>query len=57
VQLGQDELIAHCRSRIASYKKPRSVEFVTALPRLFNGKIDKKDLHTLYWNRQERQVS
>jgi long-chain acyl-CoA synthetase len=28
-----DELIDHCRSRIASYKKPRSVEFVEALPR------------------------
>ena len=29
----EDEIIAHCRDRIASYKKPRSVEFVTALPR------------------------
>jgi long-chain acyl-CoA synthetase len=28
-----DELIDHCRSRIASYKKPRAVEFVDALPR------------------------
>jgi long-chain acyl-CoA synthetase len=28
-----DELIAHCRDHIASYKKPRSVEFLTALPR------------------------
>ncbi len=27
------ELIEHCRARIASYKKPRSVEFVDALPR------------------------
>jgi long-chain acyl-CoA synthetase len=31
--VGADELIAHCRERIASYKKPRTVEFVTALPR------------------------
>jgi acyl-CoA synthetase (AMP-forming)/AMP-acid ligase II len=28
-----DELIEHCRTRIASYKKPRSVEIVDALPR------------------------
>jgi acyl-CoA synthetase (AMP-forming)/AMP-acid ligase II len=28
-----DELIAHCKARIASYKKPRTVEFVAALPR------------------------
>ena len=27
------ELVAHCRERIASYKKPRSVRFVPALPR------------------------
>ena len=29
-----EELIEHCRKLIASYKKPRSVEFVDALPRL-----------------------
>ncbi len=28
-----DELVAHCRERIASYKKPRSVRFVPTLPR------------------------
>lgn len=28
-----DELIEHCRAHIASYKKPRSVVFVDALPR------------------------
>jgi long-chain acyl-CoA synthetase len=28
-----DELVEHCRSRIASYKKPRTIEFVDALPR------------------------
>jgi len=28
-----DDLIEHCRARIASYKKPKSVEFVAALPR------------------------
>ena len=28
-----EEIIEHCRASIASYKKPRSVEFVDALPR------------------------
>jgi long-chain acyl-CoA synthetase len=28
-----EEIIEHCRGRIASYKKPRTVEFVDALPR------------------------
>ena len=29
----EQEIIEHCKSRIASYKKPRTVEFVDALPR------------------------
>lgn len=37
-------LVAHCRTAIASYKKPRHVEFIPDLPRLFNGKVDKKAL-------------
>ncbi|MCK9917717.1 long-chain-fatty-acid--CoA ligase [Microbacteriaceae bacterium K1510] len=51
-----DDLIAHCRANIASYKKPKSIEFVDALPRLFNGKIDKKALRAPFWNEQGRQV-
>jgi acyl-CoA synthetase (AMP-forming)/AMP-acid ligase II len=51
------ELIAHCRARIASYKKPRSVDFVHELPRLFNGKVNKKALRAPYWAERERQVS
>jgi acyl-CoA synthetase (AMP-forming)/AMP-acid ligase II len=31
--VSEEEIIEHCRRRIASYKKPRSVEFVDALPR------------------------
>ncbi len=52
-----DELIIHCRTLIASYKKPRTVEFVEALPRLFNGKIDKKALRAPFWGDTTRQVS
>jgi acyl-CoA synthetase (AMP-forming)/AMP-acid ligase II len=51
------EIIDHCRSRIASYKKPRSVDFLEALPRVFNGKVDKKALRAKYWQSQDRQVS
>jgi acyl-CoA synthetase (AMP-forming)/AMP-acid ligase II len=47
-----EDLIGHCRSRIASYKKPRTIEFVAALPRLFNGKIDKKALRAPFWPRE-----
>jgi len=55
--LSEADVIAHCRARIASYKKPRSVDFMEALPRLFNGKIDKKALRAPYWSGRDRQVS
>jgi len=52
-----DDLIEHTRALIASYKKPRSIDFVGSLPRLFNGKIDKKALRAPYWQDRDRQVS
>ncbi|MGH8794683.1 MAG: AMP-binding protein [Stackebrandtia sp.] len=36
-----DGLIAHCREHIASYKRPREVEFVDALPRTSTGKVQR----------------
>ena len=51
------QLIEYTRERIASYKKPRSMDFVDTLPRLFNGKIDKKALRAPYWAGRDRQVS
>ena len=36
-----DDLIAFCRERLASYKKPRQVIFVKALPRNALGKVQK----------------
>ena len=53
----ENDLIEYTRTRIASYKKPRSIDFVESLPRLFNGKIDKKALRAPYWQGRERQVS
>jgi acyl-CoA synthetase (AMP-forming)/AMP-acid ligase II len=41
------ELVAQCRDRIASYKKPRTVEFATALPRR-GGQLDYDDLDARY---------
>src|SRR5579862_1608912 len=34
-------LLAHCRTLIAGYKCPKSLEFVTELPRLPSGKVSK----------------
>ena len=43
-----EALIEHCRTLIARYKCPRSVEFVDQLPRLATGKLDKPTLRARY---------
>ncbi|HEY7107484.1 MAG TPA: AMP-binding protein [Acidimicrobiia bacterium] len=43
------ELIAHCRSKLAHYKCPRTVDFEPELPRLDTGKLYKKQLRDRYW--------
>ena len=49
----EQELLEFCRSKIAHYKCPRSVEFLDALPKTGTGKILKKDLRKKYWAGQE----
>ncbi|MEV0644785.1 AMP-binding protein [Phytomonospora sp. NPDC050363] len=38
---GAEDLIGHCRDRIAVYKRPREVEFLEALPRTSTGKVQR----------------
>ncbi|MFC1532966.1 long-chain-fatty-acid--CoA ligase [Thermodesulfobacteriota bacterium] len=42
------EIIAFCKEHIASYKAPKSVEFVKSLPKNPQGKILKKELKQKY---------
>ena len=42
------ELVSFCRSHLAHFKCPRSVDFVTSLPRQDNGKIYKRVLREQY---------
>ncbi|MCY1457789.1 Long-chain-fatty-acid--CoA ligase [compost metagenome] len=42
------DLIEHSRSLIASYKKPKKVIVVDALPKLVTGKVNKIELRNLY---------
>lgn len=53
----EEELITHCRSRLAGYKIPKSVDFVSAFPMTGSGKVSKKDMRTAYWNTTDRAVS
>lgn len=50
------ELIAFCRDHIASYKKPKRIEFVDNLPKNNYGKIVKSELRAKYWEDRERKV-
>jgi acyl-CoA synthetase (AMP-forming)/AMP-acid ligase II len=52
-----DRLIAHCKSNLAHYKCPRSVEFVTALPLSGAGKILKTVLREPFWRGCGRKIS
>jgi acyl-CoA synthetase (AMP-forming)/AMP-acid ligase II len=46
------ELIAWCRSHLAHYKCPRSIDFEVELPRLPTGKLHKQPLRARYWPTQ-----
>jgi fatty-acyl-CoA synthase len=43
----EEELIAHCRGRIASYKVPRAVRIVPDVPRAAGPHGDKAQKHKL----------
>lgn len=45
-ELTTKALLRHCKTIVASYKAPRVVEFVQALPKTNSGKINKKALQT-----------
>ena len=54
---GADEIVAHCRTLIAGYKCPRSVEFADALPLSGAGKVLKTKLREPFWAGRERNVA
>jgi fatty-acyl-CoA synthase len=53
---GMEELIGHCQERLARFKCPRSVEFVSSLPRTGSGKIAKKEIREPYWVGHTKRV-
>jgi fatty-acyl-CoA synthase len=53
----EQELLEFCRSRLAHFKCPRSVELVSALPKTATGKVLKRDLRKKYWGEQTRTDS
>jgi long-chain acyl-CoA synthetase len=56
MSLTAEELMEWSRSRVAGYKRPRSVDFVDAIPRNLSGKILKRQLREPYWTGVSRGV-
>jgi long-chain acyl-CoA synthetase len=50
------QILEHCREKLASYKRPKSVDFVNELPRNTMGKLLKRELRQPYWKDRERNV-
>jgi len=55
-RVDEEEIIQFCKEFLASYKKPKSVEFVSELPRNPQGKILKRVLREKYWAGKERKI-
>lgn len=52
----QDEIIEFCRARLASYKKPKGIDFVGQLPKNSYGKVEKKKVKARYWQQASRTI-
>ncbi|HEY6641977.1 fatty acid--CoA ligase [Povalibacter sp.] len=50
-------IVAWARERIATYKLPKSIDFVETLPRNAAGKILRKELRAPYWQGRDRLVN
>jgi fatty-acyl-CoA synthase len=45
------------KERLAHYKAPRAIEFVSELPKTGSGKIYKRGLRESHWLDREKQVN
>ncbi len=52
----ETEIISAAAKHLASYQKPRSVDFVDSLPKAPTGKILKRTLRDPYWAAAERKI-
>ena len=52
----EEELIDLCKENLASYKKPRTIEFRRELPKSPTGKILKRVIREAFWKGRDRSV-
>jgi len=56
VSIAEGEIIDYCRDHMASFKKPKSGDFIKELPLNPYGKVEKKKLRDPYWAGYDRRV-
>jgi long-chain acyl-CoA synthetase len=57
MKAAEEEIIEHCKKHLAGYKKPKSVDFVEALPKSAYGKILRRALKEPYWKGRDRMIN
>jgi long-chain acyl-CoA synthetase len=51
-----EEILSFCSGKLARFKTPKSVDFVTEMPRDPNGKLYKRKLREPYWAAAQRAI-
>jgi acyl-CoA synthetase (AMP-forming)/AMP-acid ligase II len=54
--VGENELIEHCRTRLAAYKAPKAVRFVDEVPKSPVGKLLRRALRDPLWEGTSRRL-
>ncbi|WP_139068791.1 class I adenylate-forming enzyme family protein [Hyphomonas sp. ND6WE1B] len=53
----EDDLVAHIRSQIGSFKTPKTFKVVDQLPTSAVGKVLRKDVRAKYWKSHNRRIA
>lgn len=52
----EEEIIKLCKDDLASYKKPKSVDFVESLPKTAIGKIQRRLVKEKFWSGKDKKI-
>lgn len=52
----REEIMAYAESRLAKFKRPKTIDFIEEMPRDPNGKLYKRKLRDPYWEAKGRQI-
>jgi acyl-CoA synthetase (AMP-forming)/AMP-acid ligase II len=55
-EINEEEIINYTKTKIASYKCPKSINFISELPRNPSGKVLRRELRAPFWEGKDREV-